>query len=120
MRFLIGPELLWLSFYLILLGFSKMGSRFVKPIDGFIETLWFWIPVMVLLSFSFWWLPFVEKKGLIWRMWMVSLIGGLYIFERIAKAYNKTGPGMGTGYMVCALFIFLALVAGTIVVKLRF
>lgn len=120
MRYLIGPQLLWLSFYLILLGLSKMASPVAKSIDGFIETLWFWMPVIVLLSFSFWWMPFVEKKTLIFRMWGVSLIGGLYLFEKIAKVYGKTGPGMGTGYMVCAFLIFLALVAGTVVVKIRF
>lgn len=120
MRLIIGPELIWLCFYLILLILSKIGSRVVKSLDGFIETLWFWMPVIVLLSFSLWWLPFVEKKGLIWRVWFVSLIGGLYVFEQIAKAYNKTGPGIGTGYLVCAILIFLALITGTVVVKLRF
>ena len=120
MRLIIGPELIWLCFYLILLILSKMGSRVVKSLDGFIETLWFWMPVIVLLSFSLWWLPFVEKKALIWRVWFVSLIGGLYVFEQIAKAYSKTGPGIGTGYLVCAILIFLALITGTVVVKLRF
>lgn len=88
--------------------------------DGFIETFWFWMPVLALLTFGLWWIPAVEKNWLLLRVWITCLVGGMWMFEKIMTAYGKTGPGVGMGYIVCAMFLIGALVAGTIVVKWKF
>ena len=78
------------------------------------------MPVFALLTFALWWIPAVEKNWLLLRVWITCLIGGLYLFEKITDAYGKTGPGVGTAWMVSAMLLVVALLAGTVVAKLKF
>lgn len=120
MRYLIGPELIWLLAYNIIILPIKMKWTITKGMDNFIETLWFWMPVFALLTFALWWIPAVEKNWLLLRVWLTCLVGGLYLFEKITDAYGKTGPGVGTAWMASGMLIVVALLVGTVVVKLKF
>ena len=120
MRYLIGPELLWLFAYGIIVLPVKMNRAITKGIDNFIETIWFWMTVFALLTFALWWIPAVEKNWLLLRVWITCLVGGLYLFEKITDAYGKTGPGVGTAWMASAMFLVIALIVGTVVVALKF
>ncbi len=119
-RYLLGPEIIWMLFYIILIFPAKMGWEISSGFDNFLETIWFWMPVLALLTFALWWLPTAEKNWLLLRVWLTCFIGGLYIFEKTMDTYGKTGPGIGTGYLVCAMFIFIVLVIGSIIVKIKF
>ena len=120
MLYLIGPELMWLCLYGIIVLPVKMNRDISKGMDNFIETFWFWMPVFALLTFALWWIPAVEKNGLLLRVWLTCLVGGLYMFEKIMDTYGKTGPGIGTGWMVSAMFMVIVLTAGTVFVKIKF
>lgn len=120
MRYLIGPELIWLLAYSIIILPVKMKLTITKGMDNFIETFWFWMPVFALFTFALWWIPSVEKNWLLLRVWLTCLIGGLYMLEKIMDAYDKTGSGVGTAWMVSAMLLVLALFVGTVVVKIKF
>lgn len=120
MHYLIGPELIWLLAYSSIILPARMKMTITKGMDNFVETIWFWMPVFALFTFALWWIPTVEKQWLLPRVWLTCLVGGLYMFEKIMDAYGKTGPGVGTGWMVCAMFMVIVLIAGTIFVKIKF
>jgi len=120
MRYLIGPELLWLLFYggAILVARANVPPKYA--VDDFIERSWFYIPLLVLLTFALWWAPVVEKSWLLLRVWVACIIGGHFVLEKIMEANSTQGPGIGMGYLVGMIFIFLWLVVGSIFVVIKF
>ncbi len=118
MRFLIGPEIPWLLINLGALLLAKANVPPSKSIDNFIENCWFWIPLLALLTFALWWVPGVEKRWLLLRVWLVCLIGGHFALEQAMRGYSQQGPGIGMGYLAGMMFLFIVLVAGSIAVKL--
>lgn len=117
MRYLFGPEILWLIFYGIAALVAKANVPPSKSRDKFIENCWFWVPLMALLMFALWWLPPVEKRWLLLRMWIAGLIGGYYVLDRVMRAYSEQGPGIGTAYIMGMIFVFVALVAGSVAIR---
>jgi hypothetical protein len=91
-----------------------------KHINNIIEDLWLWISAVSLLVFTLWWLPSVEKNGLLLRVWVFGLLGGHLVLEKALSAYSTQGPGIGMGYLSGLIFIFVGLVAGTIFIKIWF
>jgi hypothetical protein len=120
MRYLIGPELLWLFAYGLMVLPIKLKMTITKGMDNLVETLWFWMPIFAFFTFALWWMPSVEKNWLLLRVWFTCLVGGLYLFEKITDAYGKTGPGVGTGWLVCGMLLVVALLVGSVVVKIKF
>ena len=120
MKYLIGPELFWLLLYLAGTIVARANAPPSKAMDGFIETCWLWIPVVSILVFSLWWMPSVEKNWLLLRVWIAGVVGGHLVMERVLRAYSEQGPGIGMGYLAGLMLQFLALVAGSIFVKIRF
>ncbi|MBL7828126.1 MAG: hypothetical protein JNJ57_15960 [Saprospiraceae bacterium] len=120
MRYLIGPELFYALMYAgaTLLGQANQPAN--KSLDSFIEKLWFWIPVACLLVFALWWIPSVEKRWLLLRVWITGIIGGHLVIERALRAYSEQGPGIGMGYLAGIMLQFILLVVGTIFIKIRF
>ncbi len=120
MRYLIGPELLWLIFYSAASLVAKANVPPTKAMDDFIEKCWFYMPLLVLATFALWWVPVVEKNWLLLRVWVVGIIGGHLVLEKVMKAYSSQGPGIGMGYLAGIMLLFLLLVVGSIVVKIKF
>lgn len=121
MKYLFGPELLWLCFYGIANLIAKANMPPTKQLDKFIESSWFWVPVVcVALSFALWWLPFVERRWLLPRVWLAGIVGGHFVLEKIMAAYSQQGPGIGMGYLVGMILVGCLLVVGTVVVLIKF
>lgn len=119
-RFLLGPELFWLLLYTAATFLGKANTPPSKAIDHIIEYLWFWIPAASLLVFGLWWIPAVEKNWLLLRVWIFGLIGGHLVLEKALSAYSTQGPGIGMGYLAGLIFIFVFLVAGSVLIKIIF
>lgn len=119
-RYLLGPELFWLLLYVAAIFIGKANTPPTKAVDDFIEYLWFWIPVLSVFVFALWWIPLVEKNWLLLRVWILGLIGGHFVLEKALSAFSKQGPGIGTAYLCGLIFIFVLLVIGSIVVKIKF
>jgi len=52
MRYLIGPELLWLLLYFAAIIVGKMNTPPNKAVDHFIDPCWFYIPAVSVLVFG--------------------------------------------------------------------
>ena len=117
---LLGPEVIWLSLYILARIISKLNAAPPHGLDKFIENWYLWVPLAALLTFSLWHFPGVEKNWLLLRVWLVCLIGGHLVLDAGLRGYSQQGPGIGTAYIFGWLLMFFALVAGTIYAKIRF
>lgn len=116
MRYLIGPELFWLLVYGAANLVAKANVPPSYPMDNFIETCWFWIPALSLLTFALWWAPGIGKDWLLLRVWIACIVGGHFALEKAISANSTQGPGAGTGYLAGMIFVVVFLIAGTVVV----
>jgi hypothetical protein len=119
-RWLIGPELIWLAIYCGAVLVAKANSAPTNNLDHFIENCWLWIPLLALLCFALWWMPIVEKNWLLTRVWIVSLVAGHFALEKVMSSYSNQGPGIGTAYMLGMGLLFLILLVGTVIIKIKF
>ncbi|MDX1912828.1 MAG: hypothetical protein SFV22_15155 [Saprospiraceae bacterium] len=67
-----------------------------------------------------WWMPAVEKNGLLLRVWICGIIGGHFVIERALRAYSEQGPGIDMAYLTGMMLQFPLLVAGSVFVKIKF
>ncbi len=120
MRNLLGPELLWLLIYGVAHLVAKANVPPTKAIDDFIGNCWLYMPMLAVLCFSLWWVPAVEKNWLLLRVWVVSILAGHFVLEKVLSAYSTQGPGNGMSWLAGMLWLFVVLVVGSIIVKIRF
>ena len=118
---LIGPELLWVFFYLVVVVVIKMTSSPIKSMDNFWVSTAYFIPLILLpLTFLLYYFPGVIKDWMLLRIWIVGILGGHFVLNRSLQAHSEQGPGVGTAYMMGIIFIFIILVIGSIWAKIKF
>jgi hypothetical protein len=120
-QLLIGPELLWFFFYLIVLFVIKMTSSPIKSMDEFWVSTAYLIPLILIpLTFLLYYVPGVTRDWLLLRIWIVGIIGGHFVLNRSLLAHSEQGPGVGTAYMMGIILLIIALIAGSIWAKIKF
>lgn len=119
-RFVLGPEFFWLLLYMGATFLGAANTPPSKPMDDFIESLWFWVPAASLLVFGLWWIPSVEKNWLLLRVWIFGLLGGHLVLEKSLSAYSNQGPGIGMGYLAGLILLFVLLLVGSLFIKIKF
>jgi hypothetical protein len=119
-RYLLGPELYWLLFYTLAVWFGRFANPYSKAVNDFVEVIWCWIPVAGLLVFGLWWIPATEKNWLLLRVWISGIFGWHYVLERVLRDFQKSGPGVGTAYLVSFILQLIFMVAGSIFVVIKF
>ena len=118
---LIGPELLWVAFYFIVVLIIKMTNSPIKSMDHFWESTAYIIPfILVTITFLSYYFPGVIRDWLLLRIWIAGLVGGHFVLDKSLNAYSEQGPGIGTAYMMGLIFIFIVLVAGSIWAVIKF
>jgi hypothetical protein len=118
---LIGPELLWGFFYLVVLVIIKVTASPVKSMDDFWVSTAYLIPLILLpLTFLLYYVPGVIHDWMLLRIWIVGILGGHFVLNRSLNAHSVGGPGVGTAYMMGIIFIFIILVIGSIWAKIKF
>ena len=118
---LIGPELLWVFFYMVVLILIKVTASPVKTMDNFWVSTAYLIPlVLIPLTFLLYYMPGVIRDWLLLRIWIVGIVGGHFVLNRSLLAHSEQGPGVGTAYMMGMGLMFFALVAGSIWAKIKF
>jgi hypothetical protein len=121
LHFLIGPEALWLFFYIVVLSIIRITASPVKSMDSFWISLAYIIPlVLIPLTFGLYYVPGVIRDWLILRIWIVGIVGGHIVLNRSLMAHSEQGPGVGTAYIMGMGFMFFALIAGTIWARIKF
>ena len=120
-NYLIGPELLWVFFYMIVVLVIKMTHSPIKSMDNFWVNSAFIIPlVLIPLTFVLYYIPGVIRPWLLLRIWIVCVIGGHYVLSRSLSAHSEQTSGIGTAYMMGIGLVFIMLIAGSIFAKIRF
>ncbi len=119
MRLLAGPEILWLFYYLTATLLVKTKLSKTKAVENFIQTCWFWVPILSLLSFTLWWFPSVEKDWLLLRVWVAGILGGHFVLEKLINSLPTQNSGTGMGYLAGILFLIIFLIGGSIVIALK-
>ncbi|MBK9335585.1 MAG: hypothetical protein IPM98_02925 [Lewinellaceae bacterium] len=120
-QLLIGPELLWLFYYLLIVLTIKVSGSPIKSMDNFWEKLIYVVPfIAVPLTFGLYWTPGVERSWLLLRIWVAALAGAHFVLEKGLGAYSEQGPGIGMGYLVGLMLALVFLVIGSIVVLIKF
>lgn len=120
-QFLVGPELLWLGFYLIVLVIIKVSGSPVKSMDGFWEsTAWIVPLVLIPVTFMLYYAPGVIRDWMLLRIWVVGLVGGHYVLSKSMASYTEQGPGIGTAYIMGMGLLIFVLIAGSIWAKVKF
>lgn len=120
-HFLVGPELLWVLYYIIIVVFTKLTHSPIKSMDSFWISMAYIIPwVFLPLSFMLYYVPGVIKSWLLLRLWIARMVGGHFVLSKALLAHSEQGPGVGTAYMMGMGFLFFALIAGTIWSVIKF
>lgn len=120
-NYLIGPELLWMLFYMIAVLIIKTTHSPIKSMDNFWVNTAFIIPlVLIPLTFALYYIPGVIRPWLLLRIWIVGIIGGHMVLNKSLQAHSEQGPGVGTAYIMGMGIVFIMLILGSIFAKLRF
>ena len=108
--FIVGPELYWVLIYAFIVFLIKTTNAPVKYMDDWWERLGFIVPLILIpLSFSLYWLPFIPKKLLLLRLIVSCMIGSHYVLDRGLHAHTEQNPGTGTIYLMGILFGLIVL-----------
>lgn len=120
-QWLIGPELLWLIFYLAVLLLIRISGAPNKGMDDSLINLAYLIPLVgIPLTFALYYVPGVERNWLLLRVWIAGLFGAHYVMEKGLQAHSEQGPGVGTVYIMDMGLVLVMLVIGSIFVKIKF
>ncbi len=114
-RLLLGPELLWLVFFMLTALAVKWTGAPEKKVDSIWVSLAYIVPfVGVPLTFTLYFIPGVERNWLLLRIWLACLIGGHYVLNKGLGAHSEQGPGVGTAYIMGLIFVLVVLFGGSI------
>ena len=120
-QLLIGPELLWILFYFLVLLITKMTSSPIKSMDAFWVSTAYIIPlVLIPLTFGLYYVPGVVRDYLLIRIWIVGIIGGHHVLSKSLLAHSEQGPGVGTAYIMGIGLLIFALIGCSIWAKIKF
>ncbi len=118
---LLGPELLWLIFYGIVIIVIRASGSPMKSMDGFWSSMYYVVPlVLIPLTFMLYYVPGVTRPMLLLRIWIAGLVGGHYVLSRSLQAYTEQGPGVGTAYIMGMALLLVLLIAGSIWAVIKF
>lgn len=120
MHVLPGPEIFWAAIYLVVVLVAQRNTPPSRPMDGFLENLFLYVPLVTALLFGLWYIQTIEKTGLLLRVWVAGVFGGHYVLDKGLGAHSQQGPGIGTAYIIGMLLVFFVLVCGSIFVRIRF
>lgn len=120
LRYLIGPESLWLLAFIVIRYLGKYNISIQGKYNDTLESMAYWLPLlMVVACMNIYLISIAPKSYLLLRIIIASLIGSHYVFSSCAASHTVGGPGVGMIYVVGLCFtIFFLFIAS--LVKLFF
>ena len=119
--YIIGPELLWILIYILVVVIIKTTKSPISSMDNFWVNTAYIIPfILIPLTFMLYFIPVVPHKWLLLRIWIVGLVGAHYVLSKALSAHSVGGPGVGTAYIMGMGFVIFMLIAGTIFALIKF
>jgi hypothetical protein len=117
----LGPEILWLFFYLIVLILIRLTKSPNPDMDSFWVNTAFIVPlVLIPLTFMIYFIPGVSHSWLLLRIWIVGLVGAHFVLSKSLGVHSEGGPGVGTAYIMGMGIVFVMLIAGSIFALIKF
>ena len=117
-KILLGPEIYWIILYILSIALALANKKPAYTYNAIVENAWFYVPLLSIIVFGLFWIPFVEKNWLLARIWVSGIIMGHLVIEKLLSSYSSQGPGIGMGYLAGMLLLFILLVVGSVFVKL--
>lgn len=118
---LVGPELLWVLFYVMIIVISKVTNSPVRSMDNFWEKSWLFVPLILLpLSYLIYYVPGAIHKWMVLRLLIAGLVGSHFVLAKGLENHSEGGPGVGTAYIVGIGLVMVVLVVGTIFALIKF
>ena len=121
LKYLVGPEVLWLLAYFASKPLKKFNALHEGSYNQILESSATWLPaVLLMLSIGLFGIPFAGKKLLLLRIILVAIIATNFLLENILYAHTKGGPGVGTIYIVAYGILLIAIPVAVVVKSLVF
>ena len=118
---LIGPEIIWIVYYLILLLVIRLTQAPNKSLDSLWIALIYIIPLVLLpLTFGLYYVPGVVRSWLLLRLWIAGLVGCHVVIGKALLAHSEQGPGVGMAYIMGMGFALFVLVVGSVWALIKF
>jgi hypothetical protein len=118
---IIGPELIWIVYYLAVLIIVRVTGSPVKSMDNFWVNTAFIIPLVLLpLTGLLYYVDGVPHKWMLPRLWIAGLLGTHFVLSRALLAHSEQGPGVGTAYMMGIGFALIVLVIMSVWALIKF
>lgn len=110
LRYLAGPELIWILAYLWTSTFKRINFAREGHYNKLIENYAMFLPViMIILTMCLYAFPMIPRKFLMLRIALVAMIGTNFLMENVLNAHTEGGPGVGTIYIVAYGFALFAI-----------
>jgi len=110
LRYLAGPELIWILVCLWTSSFKRINFMREGQYNKLIENYAMFLPViMIALTMLLYAFPMVPRKFLMLRIALVAFIGTNFLMENVLNAHTEGGPGVGTIFIVAYGFALFAI-----------
>jgi hypothetical protein len=121
LHFVLGPELLWVIYYSLVVMFIKLSHSPVRSMDSFWISMAYIIPLILLpLSFMLYYIPGVIRPWLLPRLWLAGIVGGHFVLSKALIAHSEQNSGVGTAYIMGMIILIVALIGCTIWAVIKF
>ena len=121
LKYLAGPEVLWLLAYFISKPLKRINALHEGSYNQLLESFATWLPaVLLVLSIGLFGIPFAGKKLLLLRIILVAIIGTNFLLNNILNAHTEGGPGVGTVYIVGYGILLVAIPIAVVIKALVF
>jgi hypothetical protein len=113
---LLGPELLWLLFFLSVKGLIRFTGSPRKQMDRLWLSLANFVPFIAIpMTFALYHFPGVPYSWLLLRIWISCVLGAHFVLDRGLAAHSEQGPGVGTAYIMGMILSIGMLAVGSVV-----
>ena len=86
LKILLGPELFWIILYGVAVLLARANKKSGYAYDAIIENAWFYIPLLSVLVFGLYRIPYVEKNWLWLGISIASIIIGHFVLETLMSS----------------------------------
>lgn len=116
LRYLIGPELIWLLAIVSMKYFGQYNIRTQGQYNNGLEKMAYILPILLIIAcMTIYKINIVPKQLLLLRLIIASIVGSHFIFSYCAAAHTVGGPGAGMIYILGLCFTVMCLIVSCVI-----